>query len=157
MIVFTIGDWWCGLSTTISSLIFARIITAFSHASFFGVSSVYASELAPPDRRASAVSAVSLDGGNILTPHDKALKELGYSRNVALSVATFLIVPEIVAKSNFVALVPKRLVSGRTGLKIVSPPMSSKGFSVGMVWHERTHNHRAHRWVRDVINQMMLP
>lgn len=90
---------------------------------------------------------VSLDGGNFLTPHDQALKELGYSRNVVLSVATFLIVPEIVAKSNFVALVPKRLASGRTDLKIVSPPMSSTGFSVGMVWHERTHNHSAHRWV----------
>lgn len=99
---------------------------------------------------------VSLDGGNFLTPHDQALKELGYSRNVVLSVATFLIVPEIVAKSNFVALVPKRLVNGRTDLKIVSPPISSTGFSVGMVWHERTHNHSAHRWVRDVINQIMI-
>ncbi|MCA2016068.1 LysR family transcriptional regulator [Vibrio tritonius] len=99
---------------------------------------------------------VSLDGGNFLTPHDLALKELGYSRNVVLSVATFLIVPELVAKSNLVALVPKRLVNGRTDLKIVSPPMSSTGFSVGMVWHERTHNHSAHRWVRDVINQIMI-
>ncbi|XAW89866.1 MFS transporter [Vibrio sp. CDRSL-10 TSBA] len=60
MIVFIIGNLWCGLSGSISTLIIARIITAFSHASFFGVSSVYASELAPADRRASAVSAVFL-------------------------------------------------------------------------------------------------
>ncbi|WNJ97266.1 MFS transporter [Vibrio ruber] len=60
MIVFTIGNLWCGLSGSITSLVIARIITAFSHASFFGISSVYASELAPPDRRASAVSAVFL-------------------------------------------------------------------------------------------------
>ncbi|MCC3735926.1 MFS transporter [Rouxiella badensis] len=60
MIIFTIGNLWCGISDSITSLIIARVITAFAHASFFGISSVYASELAPPDKRASAVSAVFL-------------------------------------------------------------------------------------------------
>jgi DHA1 family inner membrane transport protein len=41
-------------------LIIFRVITAFAHASFFGISSVYAAELAPVDKRASAVSAVFL-------------------------------------------------------------------------------------------------
>lgn len=60
MCIFSIGNMWCGLSGSITTLIIARIITAFVHASFFGISSVYASELAPPDKRASAVSAVFL-------------------------------------------------------------------------------------------------
>ena len=41
-------------------LIIFRVITALAHASFFGISSVYAAELAPVDKRASAVSAVFL-------------------------------------------------------------------------------------------------
>ena len=60
MCIFSIGNLWCGFSGSITTLIIARIITAFVHASFFGISSVYASELAPPDKRASAVSAVFL-------------------------------------------------------------------------------------------------
>lgn len=60
MLIFTIGNLWCGLSENITYLIIARVITAFAHASFFGISSVYASEIAPPDKRASAVSAVFL-------------------------------------------------------------------------------------------------
>lgn len=60
MYIFSIGNMWCGISGSITTLIIARIITAFAHASFFGISSVYASELAPPDKRASAVAAVFL-------------------------------------------------------------------------------------------------
>jgi DHA1 family inner membrane transport protein len=60
MIIFTAGNFWCGISGNITTLIIARIITAFAHAAFFGISSVYASELAAPDKRASAVSAVFL-------------------------------------------------------------------------------------------------
>lgn len=60
MCIFSVGNLWCGISGSITTLIIARIITAFAHASFFGISSVYASELAPPDKRASAVAAVFL-------------------------------------------------------------------------------------------------
>ncbi|CDG22314.1 Inner membrane transport protein ydhP [Xenorhabdus poinarii G6] len=60
MCIFTIGNLWCGISGSITTLIIARVITAFAHASFFGISSVFASELAPPDKRASAVSALFL-------------------------------------------------------------------------------------------------
>ena len=60
MCIFSIGNLWCGFSGSITSLIIARVITAFAHASFFGISSVYASELSPPKKRASAVSVVFL-------------------------------------------------------------------------------------------------
>ncbi|OIN37448.1 arabinose transporter permease [Salmonella enterica subsp. enterica serovar Sarajane] len=60
MFTFSVGNLCCGFSGNITTLIIARIITAFVHASFFGISSVYASELAPQDKRASAVSAVFL-------------------------------------------------------------------------------------------------
>jgi hypothetical protein len=47
---------------------------------------------------------VSPRGGGFVTPGDDALAALGYSRNVVLSSASFLFVPEIVSQSDFGAL-----------------------------------------------------
>lgn len=98
---------------------------------------------------------VSLSGGDFFTPVDQALQTMGYTRNVVLSVASFLFVPEIVAQSDLVALVPWRLVAGRSDLMLIKAPAVSTGFSVGMVWHERNHRHNAHRWVREQISSVL--
>ena len=60
MILFSIGNLGCGIAGNMTMLIIFRVITALAHASFFGISSVYAAELAPVDKRASAVSVVFL-------------------------------------------------------------------------------------------------
>ena len=95
---------------------------------------------------------VSLKGGDFVTPVDTALAAFGHSRNVVLSAASFLYVPEIVSRSDFVALVPERLVRNwGDKLKLMDCPFPVEGFAVGLVWHERTHNHSGQRWVRDAI------
>ena len=99
---------------------------------------------------------VSLRGGDFDTPVDQALAVLGKARRVVLSAASFLFVPEIIVNSDFVALVPERLVLNRADkLAIVNCPFPVEGFEVGMVWHERVHNHSGHRWVRDLINSLV--
>lgn len=98
---------------------------------------------------------VSLRGGDFTTPVDDGLAALGYQRNVALSAASFLIVPEIVSHSNFVALVPERLVRDRRDdLKIVDCPFPVPGFTVSMLWHERNHSHSGQRWVRETVMEV---
>jgi DNA-binding transcriptional LysR family regulator len=95
---------------------------------------------------------VSLGGGGFVTPVDNALATLGHSRNAVLSAASFLFVPEIVSQSDFVALVPERLVHDRTDkLKLIDCPFPVEGFAVGMVWHERSHGHSGQRWIREAI------
>jgi len=95
---------------------------------------------------------VSLKGGDFATPVDDALAALGYRRNVVLSASSFLFVPEIVAQSDLVALVPARLVQDRADqIKRLPCPFPVEGFAVGMVWHERTHGHSGHRWVRELF------
>jgi DNA-binding transcriptional LysR family regulator len=95
---------------------------------------------------------VSLDGGGFVTPVDSALAALGHRRNVVLSAASFLFVPEIVTHSDFVALVPERLVRDRANkLKVMDCPFPVEGFAVGMVWHERSHGHSGQRWIREAI------
>ncbi|TIV99438.1 MAG: LysR family transcriptional regulator, partial [Mesorhizobium sp.] len=95
---------------------------------------------------------VSLDGGGFVTPVDSALAALGYKRNVVLSAASFLFVPEIVSNSDFVALVPERLVRGSANkFEVMDCPFPVEGFAVGMVWHERGHGHSGQRWIREAI------
>ncbi|MGY3031718.1 DNA-binding transcriptional LysR family regulator [Bradyrhizobium sp. USDA 4354] len=99
---------------------------------------------------------VSLRGGDFVTPVDDALGAFGQKRRVVLSAASFLFVPEIVARSDFVALVPERLVVGRADkLKLIDCPFPIDGFAVGMVWHERSHGHSGQRWIRETIVSMI--
>lgn len=95
---------------------------------------------------------VSLRGGDFVTPVDDTLAAQGYKRNVVLSTSSFLFLPEIVSQSDFVALVPQRLVRDRASqLRIVECPFPVDGFEVGMVWHERNHSHPGQRWVREEL------
>ena len=98
---------------------------------------------------------VSLRGGDFATSVDDELALAGYRRNVVLSTASFLAVPEIVAHSDLVALVPERLVRDRsTTLKVVDCPLPVPGFSVNMLWHERSHSHAGQRWLRAFLHEL---
>jgi len=95
---------------------------------------------------------VSIQGGNFVTPVDEALEASGMRRNVVLSVSSFLFVPQVVRESDLVAIVPRRLVQDRPeGLQLLHCPFPVEGFSVGMVWHERSHRHSGHRWIRERV------
>lgn len=99
---------------------------------------------------------VSPGGGDFTTPVDTALAALGLRRRVVLSAASFLFVPEIVARSDVVALTPRRLVIGRDrGFAIVEPPLAVEGFAVAMLWHERSHHHGGHRWLRERLIELV--
>jgi DNA-binding transcriptional LysR family regulator len=99
---------------------------------------------------------VSPRGGSFSTAIDLALSAVGATRRVALSAASFLFVPEIVARSDLVAFVPSRLVHNRSDrLAIFEPPIKVPGFAISLLWHDRTHDHPAHAWVRSKIAQWM--
>ncbi len=68
MAVFTLGNLACALAPDYWSLMAARVLTAFAHASFFGVGSVVATGLVAPDRKASAIAVMftGLTVANIL-------------------------------------------------------------------------------------------
>ena len=98
---------------------------------------------------------VSLRGGDFSTPADDGLAALGYRRHVVMSAASFLVVPEIVSLSDFVALVPERLMRDRhEDFKIVECPFPLPGFEVSMLWHERNHGHSGQRWVRECVMEL---
>lgn len=56
MVIFTLGNLACALAPTYETLMIARVVTALAHGTFFGVGSVVAAGLVPPERRASAIA-----------------------------------------------------------------------------------------------------
>ncbi|MCT8003177.1 MFS transporter [Sphingomonas sanguinis] len=56
--IFTLGNALSALADGYWMLMAARIVTSFNHGAFFGVGSVVAANLVPPDKRAGAVAAM---------------------------------------------------------------------------------------------------
>lgn len=98
---------------------------------------------------------VSPSGGSFTTPIDDALEKFGHKRNVVMSAASFLFIPEIIQKSDLVALIPKRLLQAHSALlTVIELPWLAEQFDICLIWHERSHSHAGHRWVREVIVEM---
>lgn len=94
---------------------------------------------------------VSWPGGNFYSVTDDALALAGISRRVTLSVCSFLILTEILRVSDLVSVVPRRLALNTTGLVMLTPPLHIPGFSKTLVWHDRTHHHKGHQWLRESL------
>ena len=56
MIIFIIGNGIAASATSVTVLLVARVISAFSHGVFMSIGSTIASDLVPEDKRASAIS-----------------------------------------------------------------------------------------------------
>lgn len=68
MAIFVVGNAACALAPSYGLLMAARVVTALAHGTFFGVGSVVATRLVPPDRKASAIAIMftGLTAANIL-------------------------------------------------------------------------------------------
>lgn len=58
MAIFTLGNFLSAIAGDYMTLMIARVITSLNHGAFFGVGSVVAASLVPPEKRASAVAAM---------------------------------------------------------------------------------------------------
>ncbi|WP_437297833.1 LysR family transcriptional regulator [Sorangium sp. So ce426] len=98
---------------------------------------------------------VSPRGGGFTGATDAALAALGRERRVVMSVPSFLMVPELVARSDMAALVPERLARDRADrLELLPPPVPVPGFAIVMAWHHRTAMHPALTWLRDRVRAL---
>lgn len=97
---------------------------------------------------------VSYQGGSFSGATDKALAKLGLTRNVTVSVQNFIVMPEFLANSDLLAVVPKRLVENLANIHYFEPPLQIDGFTKTLVWHERTHRDPAYRWLRELMAEV---
>lgn len=85
---------------------------------------------------------------------DRALGALGKERTIGARVSHFLTVPVLVAQTDFVAALDRRVAevfAAPLGLKLFPPPLKLPKGTVGQVWHEQQHADPGHRWLRSLI------
>ena len=88
---------------------------------------------------------------------DRALGELGHTREVSLRVSHVLNVPSLVASTDLVAALSRRVAepfARLLPLRIFEPPLPLRVSRVGMVWHESLQDDPAHRWLRGVVTEV---
>lgn len=85
---------------------------------------------------------------------DNMLAEQGLERRVARTVTTFIVAPHLVAGSDFVLTIARRvatLLASGLGLVLRKPPVAPQGFHVGMAWHRRYDQDPEHQFLRERI------
>ncbi|MCL7682829.1 LysR substrate-binding domain-containing protein, partial [Citrobacter youngae] len=96
---------------------------------------------------------VSYEGESFWGVTDEALASVGRQRQIGLSVSSFLVLPDILAISDMITVVPARLAYDETRMCVLPPPLPIAGFTKSMAWHERTHRDAAHQWLRNLVHE----
>ena len=87
--------------------------------------------------------------GNVL---DDRLAEKGLSRSVVVMTTAFFSTLDLVAGSDLVAVIPRRLAEARAerfGLMLFTPPLAPRDFTVAAVRHRRGISDPALTWLTD--------
>ncbi len=87
-----------------------------------------------------------------LTPADRKLRELGFTRAAHVKASSFMPLPAIVAGTDMVAVVPKRLadrLGPATGTIGVEAPFGEVPIIETLYWHPVHNSDPAHVWMRN--------
>jgi DNA-binding transcriptional LysR family regulator len=89
---------------------------------------------------------------------DTELAKRGLERRVALRVSNFLVAPIVVAETDFVNTMPRRLalpLAERHGLVVLEPPLPLPKFGFLLIWHPRLDHDPAQRWLRELVTRVV--
>jgi DNA-binding transcriptional LysR family regulator len=84
---------------------------------------------------------------------DFALEAKRLYRRITLRVPHFLVAPAIVARTDLVLTVPRRVLEtvDTSRLRTAEPPLPLHSFAVHLVWHRRAERDPGATWLRDCI------
>lgn len=98
---------------------------------------------------------VSTSGGSFFGFVDEQLQMLARSREVAVSVQAFTVVPDLLCRSDYVCTMPARLVARCADrLDAFALPFDLPGFSLSAAWHPRNHADPAIAWLRKMLSEV---
>ncbi|MEX0407735.1 LysR family transcriptional regulator [Aquibium sp. LZ166] len=98
--------------------------------------------------------------GKLKAMGDAALARVGRERRVVMTLPVFSGVYRAVGGSDLIALIPTQLathVAKRACLDVYKPPMPIDPALITMVWHRRSSATPAHRWLRELIAEILAP
>jgi DNA-binding transcriptional LysR family regulator len=115
-----------------------------------------------PTVRKALTLAAYLELGHVLVSQradspgsvDRALEARGKRRRVAARVSHFLMVPVLVARTDLVAALSRRVAAPFArplGLQVLAPPLPLPRGRIGHVWHEQADKDPGHRWFRALV------
>ena len=88
-------------------------------------------------------------------PVDDALQALGLSREIVTIVGGFAAALALARTSDLVATVPERHTGNlRAGMHSFALPVTTRPFTVSMLWHPRMDADAAHRWLRECVREV---
>lgn len=94
---------------------------------------------------------ISPDGASVRGLVDDELDKLGHTRRVVASAVSFLAAPAMVAQTDMVASVPRRLAKMMPELlEIYDLPLPAIRYEFFSAWHPRMHTDPGHIWMRDL-------
>ncbi|MEM6694328.1 MAG: LysR family transcriptional regulator [Pseudomonadota bacterium] len=115
------------------------------------------------DRYLEAEHLIVSPRGDLTGIVDEHLKSQGLSRSVVMAVPQFLPALALVADTDMIATVPRRLAASqkdRYQLIACPPPLEIRSFTVSALLHERNANNPMHAWLidhlTDVVAQSVL-
>jgi len=85
---------------------------------------------------------------------DRQLNAVSAKREVGLSLPFFAPAIGIVANSDMILTIPRRLafpMSRSAAVRLMAAPPEIKGFNYDMMWHSRLDDDPAHRWFREIV------
>ncbi|MET4130590.1 LysR family transcriptional regulator [Roseovarius sp. MBR-6] len=88
---------------------------------------------------------------------DDALAARGLERHMAMTVASWFEIPDIVAKSDLIAIAPRRLFSldPRLNNLLAAPlPLEEVVFSFDLCWDLRTEREPGQKWLRKIVSDV---
>ena len=85
---------------------------------------------------------------------DRELEKKGMKRAIALSIPHFLLAPHIVAETDYAVTLPEKVAAPFEKLLPVKThelPLKIPGPTLSLLWHKRSHESPAQKWLRDLF------
>jgi len=85
---------------------------------------------------------------------DEKLQQMGKQRKIAVSIPQFLLIPELVSRSDLVATMGERVArefAARLNLQVMPLPLDVGPVTVTLAWHPRSQPEPPHQWLRALI------
>lgn len=98
--------------------------------------------------------------GKLRAMGDAALERVGRERRVVMTMPVFSGVYRAVSESDLIALIPTQLaerIAPKVEIEVYGPPMPVEPALLTMIWHKRSTATPAHRWLRDLIAEIVAP
>lgn len=90
---------------------------------------------------------------------DTLLAQKNLKRNIVVRVPHFLAASHIVADSDLIVTLPRRLgelLSKHENITLIDPPLNTPQFPIFLYWHTRNQDSLIHKWLRNAIKDSLL-